>query len=109
MDVKLMEFRVEKLEEAVSETSRAVRSIDESLKTLTQLEVHHSQTREAVTKVSVSVEKLEDRVTAVEKEQAVIQENLKGIRTINKYICTGVVGLLGIVGTQVLKAAFGWS
>ena len=88
---KVLEFRVTSLEKVVSEVSSAVKSIDSSLKTLTSLEIHHNQTRDAVGRAFTNIEDHETRLRGIEAD-------LPTMRLVRNWVIAGVIGCVSMVG-----------
>ena len=91
---KVLEFRVTSLEKVVSEVSSAVKSIDSSLKTLTSLEIHHNQTRDAVGRAFTNIEDHEGRLREIESD-------LPTMRLVRNWVIAGVLGCTSLVGVAV--------
>ena len=93
-DEKVLEFRLSSLEKVVSEVSSAVKSIDNSLKTLTSLEIHHNQTRDAVGRAFTNIKDHEDRLREIEGD-------LPTMRLVRNWVIAGVIGCTSLVGVAV--------
>ena len=91
---KVLEFRVATLEREHGETLAAIKSIDNSLKTLTALEVHHSQTREALGRAFTDIEDHETRLRKVETE-------MPTMKLVRNWVIAGVIGCVSMVGVAV--------
>lgn len=101
-DDNVLEFRVSVLEGAVGEIKTAVKSIDTSLKTLTTLEVHHSQTRDAVGRAFSEIKRLEDGdIKDHEDRLRGIEADLPTMRLVRNWVITGVLGCTSLVGVAV--------
>ena len=102
-DENVLEFRISVLEGAVGEIKTAVKSIDTSLKTLTTLEVHHSQTRDAVGRAFSEIERLgggvikdhEDRLRGIEAD-------LPTMRLVRNWVIAGVLSCTTMVGVALV-------
>ncbi len=97
---ELQDFRITALESTVSEVKDAVKSIDQSLKTLASLEVRHAETRDALGRAFSNIEDHEKRLRQIEAD-------MPTMRLIKGWVITGVVGCMGLVGMGVWRAVFG--
>ena len=91
----VLDSRVTNLEKVVDRVSAAVESIDESLKTLTRLDVKHEETRSGLSRAFVSLEDHEMRMRAIEAEMPTMKLG-------NRWVFAGAAGIIGIVGLAVL-------
>lgn len=92
----VLEFRVSNLENAVLKIERAVESIDSSLKVLAQLEAHHAATREDLVRFARVTDDHETRLRKIEEE-------MPTVKIVNRWIMTGVVGIVGTVALALFK------
>lgn len=95
MDNNVLEFRVSSLETMVGEVRSAVKSIDASLKTLTSLEIHHNQTRDAVGRAFHDIEDHETRLRKME-------DDMPTMRLVRNWVVAGVIGCTSLVGVAVV-------
>jgi hypothetical protein len=91
----LQDFRISSLETTVSEVKDAVKSIDQSLKTLASLEVRHSETRDALARAFTKMQDHEDRLRVIEVE-------MPTIKLIRNWVAAGVISCVGMVGAAVI-------
>lgn len=91
----VLDVRVTNLEKIVDRVSTAVESIDESLKTLTRLDVKHDETRTGLGRAFVS---LEDH----EKRMRLIEEEMPTVKQARSWLFAGVIGVVSIVGAAVV-------
>ena len=92
----ILELRVANLEESVGEIRKAVRSIDGSLQTLTRLEVHHSETRDSLTRTFTQLGDHEERIRALEIEAP-------SAKMIRNWIVSGVIGIVVLAGLTLFR------
>lgn len=92
----LLEFRVETLERDRDEIKRAVISIDESLKMLTRLELHHAETQEAMKRAFNSINDHETRLRPIEAD-------LPTLRMVRGWVIAGVLGVCSLLGIAVIS------
>lgn len=97
---ELRDFRISALETAVSEVKEAVKSIDQSLKTLASLEVRHGETRDALGRAFDQLKEIDGRVRRIEQD-------MPTMRLVKGWVISGVVGCMGLVGMAVWKFVFG--
>lgn len=100
---ELLEFRVDALERDRDEDrvrferfERAVESIDNSLKTLTRLEIHNSETQEAIKRAFNSIADHETRLRPIEAD-------LPTLRLVRGWVIGGVIGVCSLLGVAVLS------
>ena len=79
----------------------AVSSIDKSLQTLTQLEVRHAETREALERAFTAIAKLADRIVPIEQELPTLR-----LARMMVFASAAVFGTAGLAAA--LKIIFGW-
>lgn len=88
--------RVTNLERVVERVSTAVESIDESLKTLTRLDVKHDETRDGLGRAFVAIEDHEKRMRAIESE-------IPTMKLGRGWVFTGITGLIAILGMVIVR------
>lgn len=93
-DNAVLDVRVSNLERVVDRVSVAVESIDESLKTLTRLDVKHEETNKAVDRAFADISDHETRIRVVETE-------MPTMKLIRGWVIAGVVSLVGLVGLAI--------
>ena len=93
-DNAVLDVRVTNLERVVERVSTAVESIDESLKTLTRLDVKHEETNKAVERAFDDISDHETRIRVVETE-------MPTMKLIRGWVIAGVVSLVGLVGLAI--------
>ncbi len=91
----VLDVRVTNLEKVVERVSSAVESIDESLKTLTRLDVKHDETRTGLGRAFIS---LEDH----EKRMRLIEEEMPTVKLARGWVVAGVIGIVGMLGMAML-------
>lgn len=116
----VLHIRVTNLEKVVDRVSKAVESIDESLKILARLEVHHEQTRSSLERAFDGLDACSARIRSLEdscvraadcKERCVriddkvkrIEIEMPTIKLIRGWVLTGVVAVVALVGTAVVN------
>lgn len=93
-DNAVLDVRVTNLERVVERVSTAVESIDESLKTLTRLDVKHEETNKEVERAFDDISDHETRIRVVETE-------MPTMKLIRGWVIAGVVSLVGLVGLAI--------
>lgn len=91
----VLDVRVTNLEKVVERVSTAVESIDESLKTLTRLDVKHDETRDGLGRAFISLEDHEKRMRVIEAEMPTIKLG-------RGWLFAGVIGVIGLLGTAIV-------
>lgn len=91
----VLDVRVTNLEKLVERVSTAVESIDESLKTLTRLDVKHDETRDGLGRAFVSLEDHEKRMRVIEAEMPTIKLG-------RGWLFAGVIGVIGLLGMAIV-------
>lgn len=87
--------RVTNLENVVDEVKNAVKSIDQSLRTLAALEVKHEETRSGLNRAFVSIGDHETRMRTMETE-------MPTLKMVRGWVIAGVLGIMGILGVAIL-------
>lgn len=99
----VMEYRVRQLESNVTEIRQAVQSIAESLKTLTELEAHHAETRDGLQRAFEAIKASKDEQKETNKDFEMrfraIEEQMPTLKLIRSWVVGGVLGTISIVGT----------
>lgn len=90
----VLDVRVTNLERVVERVSTAVESIDESLKTLTKLDVKHEETNKGLDRAFVSLKDHETRIRLVETE-------MPTMKLVRGWVITGTLALIGLVGVSI--------
>lgn len=90
--------RVTNLEKATESISTAVKSIDESLKVLTKLDMKHDETRDGLGRAFKELEDHEARMRTIEAE-------MPTMKLVRGWALTGALSLLGLVGLAVVGLA----
>jgi len=99
MTEQVTEYRLNEHGTRIGKLENAMESIATSLKTLTELEVHHAETREALerafkgigenrTLILASCEKMEIRVRAIENQMPIL-------KLTSKWIISGALAVIG--------------
>lgn len=96
----VLDFRVTNLEKVVERVSKAVESIDESLKTLTRLDVKHDETSKGLNRAFLEIDDHEKRIRNIEEE-------MPTTKLIRGWVIAGVVGVLGMMGVAMIKMVVG--
>lgn len=87
--------RVSNLEDVVDEVKNAVKSIDQSLRTLASLEVKHEETRNGLNRAFESISDHEDRMRLMEVE-------MPTLKMVRGWVIAGVIGIMGTFGVSIL-------
>lgn len=87
--------RVTNLENVVDEVKNAVKSIDQSLRTLASLEVKHEETRNGLNRAFTEIGDHETRMRTMENE-------MPTLKLVRGWVIAGVVGIMGILGVAIL-------
>jgi len=94
----VLDVRVTNLEKVVERVSTAVESIDESLKTLTRLDVRHEETSKAVERAFEVCRDHETRMRSVEAEMPTLKLvrrwALAGMATFAGAFCMAIIALV---------------
>lgn len=102
----VIELRVSNLESTVNEIREAVKSIDRSMQTFARLEVHHSETRDALGRAFAEIEELkkEQREYLKDHETRIrmIEQEMPTTKLVRGWIIAGVIGLVAIVGMAIV-------
>lgn len=91
----VLDVRVTNLERVVERVSAALASIDESLKTLTRLDVKHDETRTGLVRAFTQLEDHEERMRQIEMEMPTVKQA-------RSWIFSGAMGIVGMVGMAVV-------
>lgn len=94
-DHQVLDVRVTNLERVVERVSAAMESIDESLKTLTRLDVKHDETRDGLGRAFTLIEDHEKRMRAIEVEMPTVKLG-------RGWMFRAMTGIVGIVGLAVV-------
>lgn len=92
----VLNVRVTNLERVVERVSTAVESIDESLKTLTRLDVKHDETRDGLGRAFVAIEDHEKRMRTIESEMPTIKLG-------RRWIFAGVTGSVAVLVAIIVQ------
>jgi hypothetical protein len=92
----VLNVRVTNLEKVVERVSTAVESIDESLKTLTRLDVKHDETRDGLGRAFVSIEDHEKRMRVIEAEMPTVKLG-------RGWLFAGITGLIAVLCAVVMR------
>ncbi|OFZ67394.1 MAG: hypothetical protein A2V79_09285 [Betaproteobacteria bacterium RBG_16_56_24] len=94
----ILDVRVTNLERVVERVSVAVESIDESLKTLTKLDVQHTEIAKAVERAFEVSRDHETRIRAIESEMPTLKLvrrwALSGMATFAGALCLAIIALV---------------
>ena len=90
-DHRLLSFRVETLESAVGEIKIAVKSIDESLKALTRLDVHHQQTSDAIARAFQEIGKLDDKIDTMALQIPMLKQSSGWVTSAGQAVVMAVI------------------
>lgn len=91
----VLDIRVTNLERIVERVSTAVESIDESLKTLTKLDVRHEETAKAVERAFDVARDHETRVRLIEVE-------MPTLKLVRKWALSGMAAFAGALCLAIL-------
>ena len=94
---EMLEMRVARVESDVTEIKSAVKSIDESLKALVRLEVHHEETRDGLHRAFSEIEKIEERLSSIEVKMPTLQLT-------SGWVISALIIAAGATGAAVMKA-----
>ena len=92
----VLDMRVTNLERIVERVSCAVESIDESLKTLTRLDVKHDNTDASVNRAFTNLKDHESRIRIIESE-------MPTLKLAKGWVIAGVVGLISLLGIELVS------
>lgn len=90
-----VEARLAVIERDQQEFKTAVVGINKNLETLVRLEERHAETRKALDRAFTECEKLDNRVSAIEKK-------MPGLVETRGWILAGMLATLGIVGLALV-------
>ena len=90
----VLDVRVTNLERVVERVSTAVESIDESLKTLTRLDVKHEETNKSVDRAFAVIKDHETRIRLVENE-------MPTMKMVRGWVIAGAIALVGLVAVSI--------
>lgn len=93
--------RVSNLEDVVDEVKNAVKSIDQSLRTLASLEVKHEETRNGLNRAFGSISDHETRMRTIETE-------MPTLKLVRGWVIAGVLGIMGILGLAIMHLLINW-
>lgn len=85
----LTQYRLEMIEDTL-------KAVAENLERLSTLEMHHLETREAMSRAFDAITKIESRVHSMEME-------LPTLKLARGWVITGVVGCIGLFGTLLMN------
>lgn len=98
--------RVSNVERAVERVSRAVESIDESLKVLARLEVRHEETRDGLQRCFSEMEKYEIACMAAHEKCSerigTVELEMPTLKLARYWVIAGVTGIIGLLGVAVV-------
>lgn len=95
----VLENRVSNLEHVVSEVSTAVKSIDDSLKTLTRLDIKHDNTAEGLGRAFIMLTDHETRLRSIESE-------MPTLKLAKGWIIGGVIGMVTLLFLELIRFFF---
>ena len=108
------EQRVERIEQRVDTLVPAVEKISECLERLVRLEERHSETREAINRVTVDISKVQDMVTDIrlrlpdnlDKRLHQVEVTIPGLVEMRRWVVTGALSVLGLFGGSAIVILF---
>jgi hypothetical protein len=87
--IGLHEYRITSLE-------KVVKSIDESLKILANIEIKHADTRDSLDRAFLELKDQEERLRIVEADMPVI-------KMVKGWVVSGVIGIIAILGISIIE------
>jgi len=106
MTEEIIEYRVRSLESTVGEIKAAVISIDKSLQLLSQLEAHHAETRDGLSRafatIKESADEQEKHNDDYEERLRLIESQMPTLKLVSGWVIGGVLGTIGIVGSAAI-------
>lgn len=105
----VIEYRIESLEKALDEISRAVQSIAETTAKIARLEERHTETRAALERAFNAITKTRDEMHECERRVdtrlARLEKDMPAIKETSTWIKTGVLVLVGAVLFAAIKVS----
>lgn len=92
-DSNLTDYRLAMIE-------RTLESMADNIKALTTLEQKHLETRESLNRCFAMIEQVEHRTRSIELE-------LQTLKMVRSWIIAGVLGVMGILGTSLVRLITG--
>lgn len=92
----VLNVRVTNLERVVERVSTAVESIDESLKTLTRLDVKHDETRDGLGRAFVAIKDHEQRIRVIESEMPTMKLG-------RGWLFAGMTGTIALLAAIIVR------
>lgn len=92
--------RVAVLERDCTEMKSAIFDIRDSLQILARLEERHSETRDALSRAFVAIEKIELRLSKIE-------QHMPGLVEMRGWVIMGMLGIAGLVGVAIVGLVVG--
>lgn len=85
----VLEYRVTSLEAVVGEVRTAVKSIDNSLQSLTRIEMLHTETRDEIARMATEMDQIQSRLRDVELD-------LPTLRMVRHWVIAAVLGVISM-------------
>ena len=102
-DIAVIANRLGTVEKTTDKLVDAIESIDESLKTLTRLDVRHDETRSALTRAFAVSADNAARISAIDERLRLIESQLPSLNMVKGWVIAGVIGIVALVGMEVFN------
>ena len=94
--------RITMLEKSNERIGDAIISINENLKSLVRLEERHAETRGAIERAFLSIEKIESAALCLERRVVVVEAAMPGLERLRECAINMLIGVACIVGLAVV-------
>jgi len=106
-NAEVIEYRIEALETAIGEISRAVQSIAETTAKIARLEERHTETRAALERAFGAITKTRDELheaeRRVENRLSKLEKDMPAVKETSTWVKSGVLVLVGVVLLASIK------